>query len=97
MSLDTMTDAEIVALIKTFEPHDEGGQPMIALHFDLWRRVLALAKVPTDDDVERAAITIAAMQTGDSFEDAKIEFYESLEEGDRLDWRATVRAVIAAL
>ena len=37
------------------------------------------------------------MQTGDSFEDAKIEFYESLEEGDRLDWRATVRAVIAAL
>ena len=41
-----LTDMEIVALIKTFEPHDEGGQPMLSLHWALWKRILALGAIP---------------------------------------------------
>jgi hypothetical protein len=40
--LDAITDEKLREMIATFRPHDEGGQPLISLHWDLWGRVLTM-------------------------------------------------------
>jgi hypothetical protein len=44
-SLDAIADEKLREMIATFRPHDQGGQPVISMHWDLWRRVLAMTTV----------------------------------------------------
>lgn len=72
-SLDAISDDKLREMIATFQPHMEGGQPLVSLHWDMWKRVLALTST---EQSERELVASSCMKM---ISDAIAEFGDQPE------------------